>query len=178
MSEHPQQGSSVLPMMLSVGNLVNMPAFLAGSLAAGMARILPFQRPGNISCVDSLCLAWAVLMQCSVYLRPRGPVGCRFPDPIRLGCLLSEAGVSLPVLGEVLGSKLPEPHPQEYPGVSGALLRDPLRLVSTGFCLGRVLDCWGPFFNLIIRLKIKVLYEGEKKSVCHIVGTQEIDAEG
>lgn len=136
----------MLPTMLSVRKLVNMPAFLAGSLEAGMARILPFQRPGCISCADSLCLAWGVLTQCSVYLRPRGPVGCRLPDPIRLGCPLSEAGVSLPVLGEVLGSKLPEPHPQECPGVSGALLRDPLRLVSTGFCLGMGLDCWGPSF--------------------------------
>lgn len=82
----------MLPTMLSVGNLVNMPAFLASSLAAGMTRILPFQCPGNISRADSLCLVWAVLLQCSVYLCPRGPVGCRFQDPIRVGCPLSEAG--------------------------------------------------------------------------------------
>lgn len=148
----------------SVGNLVSMLALLAGILAAGMARILPFPRPGYVSCADSLCLVWVVLLRCSVHLHPRGPVGCRFPDPIRLGCLLSEAGVSLPVLGEVLGSKLPEPHPQECAGVSGALHRDLLPHVTTAFSSGRGLDSWGSsFFFLIIRLKIKVLHEGEKK---------------
>ena len=51
---------------------------------------------------------------------------------------------------EVLGSKLPEPHPQECAGVSGALHQDPLRRVSTGFSLGRGLDSWGSsfFFSL------------------------------
>ena len=63
MSEHPQQGSSMLPTMLSVGNLVNMPAFLAGSLAAGVARILPFQCLGT-SPAPTAC-AWSGRYFCS-----------------------------------------------------------------------------------------------------------------
>ena len=86
----------MVPTVRTVGNLVHVLAFLAGTLASGMARILSFLRP-VISCTDSLCLVWVVLLQCGVYLHPRGPVQCRFPDPIRLGCLLSETGVSLPV---------------------------------------------------------------------------------
>ena len=97
----------MVPTVRSVRNLVHVLAFLAGTLVSGMARILSFLRP-VISCTDSLCLVWVVLLQCSVYLHPRGPVQCRFPDPIRLGCLLSEAGVSLPVCS-VFEPRSPEP---------------------------------------------------------------------